>query len=108
MGFQHPNQFAHKLSGWKAASRSSKTPAHLKPHLEKHVSKSDWEILSEDDDWPVSKEENNGPEKGQTVKLRNGKSGTVVYAHPKMRLLRVKLDGEDSRPVTVHHNEIQN
>ena len=33
MGFQHPQQHAHMMKGVKAAMKSPKTPAHLKPHL---------------------------------------------------------------------------
>lgn len=110
MGFQHPQQRAHKLAGMLAAARSPKTPAHLKPHLEKHAAKEpEWKILSEeDDDWTPVKEENNAPEKGARVKLKNGKSGEVIYSHPKLPILRVKLDGPIRRPVTVHHNQISN
>ena len=33
MGFQHPQQHAHMMKGIKAAMKSPRTPAHLKPHL---------------------------------------------------------------------------
>lgn len=37
MGFQHPEQFGHMMKGVKAAVKSPRTPAHLKPHLQKRM-----------------------------------------------------------------------
>lgn len=37
MAFGDPFQHEHMKAGIKAAARSSKTPAHLKPHLEKRL-----------------------------------------------------------------------
>ena len=37
MGFQHPNQQAHKVQGIQRAIQSASTPAHLKPHLRNQI-----------------------------------------------------------------------
>jgi len=37
MGFQHPQQFGHMMKGVKAAVKSPRTPAHLKPHLQNRL-----------------------------------------------------------------------
>ena len=37
--FGHPSQHAHMMSGVQKALKSSKTPAHLRPHLEARMAK---------------------------------------------------------------------
>ena len=37
MSFQHPSQHQHKLAGMAKAAASSKTPEHLRAHLQKRV-----------------------------------------------------------------------
>jgi hypothetical protein len=39
MMFGHPSQHSHMMSGVQAALKSSKTPKHLRPHLEKRMAK---------------------------------------------------------------------
>lgn len=94
MGFQHPEQQAHKLAGMRAAAESPKTPEHLRPHIEKRLAESDWTVVSERDgeDWKVMHEKDALPEKGERIRLRNGIEGKVMFVWPRMNIVRLRTD----------------
>lgn len=95
MGFQHPSQRDHKLAGMAAAAKSAKTPEHLRAHLQRLTT--DVEVplggkMKDLSDWKVINEEDSGLQKGERVKLPNGKAGKIVYSAPGMNVVRVLTD----------------